>query len=346
MQRLTIKPVVDFASLARRWQALEARADGGFFRSWTHLGCLAEERFAHANLLAITQDNADVALALLGTGRHRTWLNQTGDAGQDGVFIEHNGLLVARGAAPDLRAALRAARGSGRLVLSGIDDATLHAARQAGQLHLDQSRWAPAVRLDTLDRPYLETLSANARAQIRRSLRLYGPDLALTPAASVTQAQGFFADMVVLHQESWRRRAQPGAFAEPQMRRFHETLIDRAWPNGEADLLRITAGGRHIGTLYNLIRNGVVASYQSGFAAASDRRLKPGLVCHTLAIQHYADAGARVYDLLGGAERYKLTLAQAGQMLHWATLHRPWSAEGWVRRMASAAGNLVRRQAA
>ena len=333
MQRITLTPIGDLTTLAQRWQALEARAAPGFFRSWTHLGCLAQERFAQARLLAVTQDGADAALALLGAGRHRTWLNQTGDAGQDAVFIEHNGLLVARGAGVDLAAALRAARGRGRLVLSGVDDDTLAAAEKAGTLQVEQSRWAPAVRLDTLQSPYLETLSANARSQIKRSMRLYGPDLALARAGTLEQAQGFFAEMVEVHQASWRRRRQHGAFADETMRLFHTALIDRAWPRGEADLLRVTAGGRHVGTLYVLARDGVIASYQSGFAPADDARLKPGLVCHTLAIEHYAAQGARIYDLLGGAERYKLTLAQGGQMLHWATLHRAWSGEALVRRV-------------
>ncbi len=333
MQRITVEPIGNPHTLAQRWQAVESRADAGFFRSWTLLGCLAEQRFAQARLLAVTQDGADVALALLGAGRHRTWLNQTGDAIQDGIFIEHNGLLAVRGAGVDIAGALRVARGRGRLVLSGVDDATLAAAARAGALQVEQSRWAPAVRLDQLGRPYLETLSANARAQIRRSMRLYGPELTLVRAGTLEAALASFAEMVELHQESWRRRRQPGAFAEPAMRLFHAALIARAWPRGEADLLRITAGGQHVGTLYNFVQDGVASSYQSGFAPTEDARLKPGLVCHTLAIAHYAALGARVYDLLGGAERYKLTLAQGGQMLHWATLHRAWSGEALVRRV-------------
>ena len=132
-------------------------------------------------------------------------------------------------------------------------------------------------------------------------MRLYGPDLALTRAATLAQAQDFFTEMVQVHQESWRRRRQPGAFSEEPMRRFHTALIARAWPRQETDLLRVAAAGRHVGTLYNLMRGGVVASYQSGFVPAEDARLKPGLVCHTLAIEHYAAQGALVYDLLGGA---------------------------------------------
>ncbi len=327
--RVTLDPVGDLDALGQRWQSLATEADGGFFRSWAFLGCLAEERFAGARLLAVTQDGVDVALGLLGEAQGRIWLNQTGFNVLDAPFIEHNGLLIRRGCtgliAPVLRGCVRQI---GTLTLSGIDSATLQAARQAGWLDVQQSRLAPCVRLDQLGVPYLDTLSANARAQIRRSQRLYGPGLMLTRAQALSQAQAWFTEMVSLHQAAWARRGQPGAFATPDSVRFHNALIARAWPARSVDLLRITAGERHIGTLYSFIQDGRVLSYQSGFALSDDKREKPGLVCHALAIQAYAAAGLRCYDLLAGADRYKLTLAREGEVLHWATLHRPWSAAG------------------
>ena len=75
-------------------------------------------------------------------------------------------------------------------------------------------------------------------------------------------------------------------------------------------------------------------SYQSGFAYSEDPREKPGLVCHTLAIDHYARLGMRVYDLLGGDDRYKKTLAGGGEALHWATLRRWRSAAGLTAALA------------
>ncbi len=332
MARIQLQPVGKLPDLIARWQSLERHAAAGFFRSSTFLFCQAERRFANAQLLAITQDGADMALGLLGRGGGKLWLNQTGDAAEDSVFIEHNGLLAAPPAAAFVRDALRMAAGPASLVLSGIDDATLAAANAAGWLEPRESRFAPAIALDRLDRPYLDTLSANARSQIRRSSRLYGPDLHLARAASEAQAQAFFAELVDLHQASWQARGAAGAFATDIMRGFHRDLIARAWQLGQADLLRVTAGDRVIGLLYNLIAEGVVHSYQSGFAYSADPREKPGLCCHALAIQHYAESGARLYDLLGGADRYKLTLTQhqpdSGQRLHWATLHRPGSASG------------------
>ena len=327
--RVTLDPVGDLKALGQRWQSLASDADGGFFRSWVFLGCLAEERFNGARLLAVTQDGVDVALGLLGEARGRIWLNQTGSHTLDAPFIEHNGLLVRRGCAGLIAPALRGCvRQIGTLALSGIDSATLQAARQAGWLDVQQSRLAPCVRLDQLAGPYLDTLSANARAQIRRSRRLYGPALKLERAETLGQAQDWFTEMASLHQAAWARRGQPGAFGTPDNLRFHTALIARAWPGRSVDLLRVTAGDRHIGTLYAFIQDGRVLSYQSGFAPLQDKREKPGLVCHTLAIETYASAGLRCYDLLAGADRYKLTLAREGEVLHWATLNRPWSAAG------------------
>lgn len=331
--RITLAPVGDLTALGQRWQALEAQAEAGFFRSWVFLGCLAEARFGDARLLSVTQDGADLALALVGGAHGRGWLNETGIAAQDTVFIEHNGLLVRRGHEAVAQAALGHTAGrTGRLDLAGIDDATMATARKAGWVALRQSRFAPCVTLGWQGRAYLDTLSANARAQIRRSARLYGAGLRLERAATLQTALAWFDELVDVHQAAWTRRGRPGAFAGQAMRQFHTALIARAWELSQADLLRVSAGPLHIGTLYNFVRDGRVLCYQSGFAYdLSDARLKPGLVCHALAIEHYAAEGQCSYDLLAGADRYKRSLADSGQALHWATLYPRRSAVGLAR---------------
>jgi len=195
------------------------------------------------------------------------------------------------------------------------------------------------------------TLSANARGQIRRSMRLYGPDLALTRAADSASVVSYFDEMVALHQASWAGQGKPGAFAAAGARAFHASLLAAAVPRGEADLLRVTAGGRTVGVLYQLRHGGQAGGqpggrvwcYQSGFARAADARLKPGLVCHTLAIQHYRAMSIAVYDFLAGADRYKRTLARGGgQTLHWFTLYAAGSWSGRARKIAEAAAMRLR----
>ena len=328
MLHYTLTSIDDFAVLGQRWQALEQAADGGFFRSWTFLGCQAETRFAGARLLSATKDGEDIALAILGHGAGHYWLNQTGNPVADSVFIEHNGLLVRIGHDEAIAPALiYARREAAPLMLSGIDDATLHASQTAGWCTLRQTRFAPCVDLTALQAPYPGSLSANARSQIRRSIRLYGDTLRLESATTLEQATAWFTEMVGLHQSAWQRRGQPGAFADPAIIDFHTALIARAWPH-QANLLRITAQHKTLGILYNFVSRNRMLAYQSGFAATEDARLKPGLVCHSLAIENARNCGLHSYDLLAGDDRYKTTLAKTGENLHWAVMYRPWSFMG------------------
>jgi CelD/BcsL family acetyltransferase involved in cellulose biosynthesis len=83
--------------------------------------------------------------------------------------------------------------------------------------------------------------------------------------------------------------------------------------------MRVSAGDRAIGYLYNFVRNGTVSSYQSGFDDA-DTRLRPGYVCHALAIAHYAAAGMLEYDFLAGANALKQSYGSESYDLYWTRI--------------------------
>jgi CelD/BcsL family acetyltransferase involved in cellulose biosynthesis len=328
MTDISFQPVSQLDALGARWRQLEAEADGGFFRGWSYLGTLLPH-FTAPYLLAVTRGGQDVALGLFNRTGGGFCLHETGLAPWDRLHVEHNGLLVRRGQAAVLPAALAAVAARGPVVLSGIDDAHLAAASAAGDIDLRSRHFAPAVAFSALPdtgEPYLASLSANARAQIRRAMRLYGDALRLEQASTIVQAQAFFDRMVALHQASWQARGQPGAFADEPIRMFHRALIEAGFSSGEVRLLRGRAGDHDLGYLYEFRHGGRALSYQTGFAAEPDARLKPGLVCHVLAIEKARRDGESVYDFLAGAQRYKLTLApRDGQSMHWITLYRPGS---------------------
>ncbi|HEY6178199.1 MAG TPA: GNAT family N-acetyltransferase, partial [Kofleriaceae bacterium] len=121
---------------------------------------------------------------------------------------------------------------------------------------------------------------------------------------------------------AWAERGQAGAFL-PFVHRFHQRLIEQRFASGEIQLVRIRAGDATIGCLYNFVWLGEVAFYQSGLAYETDSKLKPGLVCHALAIDHAARAGHRCYDFLGGDSRYKQSLATDARELVWLRLQKP-----------------------
>jgi len=350
--QIALSAVTDLAAIGPRWRALEARSDASFFQSWTWVGCLAEQRFPDPLLLEVRQDGQDVALALF--NRHETWLSsctlrlgESGVAALDAMFVEHNGLLLAQGRAdllaPCLRFLLRPRPGL-RLVLAGVDGAHLDAARATDGAVVRVLRTEPAPFVDftqLADGPdgFVASLGASTRYQLRRSARRYGEGgrLAVRRAQSVDEAHAMLDELAPLHQATWTSRGQPGAFANPKFREFHQALIASGLPRGEIDLLRITAGEQLIGCLYNFCYGGAVLTYQSGFDyAASQPHQKPGMTCHHMAIEMYRAAGWRRYDFLAGQDRYKTSLANAATTLHWIDMVPRWSLRGVLTRLRRA----------
>lgn len=330
----------DFNALERLWSDLEPKADSSFFQSWFWTGCLVEERFCDPVVLTVRADDCVVGLGLFNNRRRRfigrptLWLGESGNPVYDAIFIEHNGLLLDRSQPKELLGAclLAAQRGKideiqagrGRLImLSGVGDEYIAATRALSRVRVLVSRAAPFVDLATIrerGKEFLDCTSANTRYQIRRSNRRYaevGP-IAIQRAKDVDDAQDFLTSLAGFHQSYWLRRGKPGAFANPLFERFHRTLINRAFASGGTDLLKISAGDKVIGYLYNLTWRGQICAYQSGFDyALSHPHQKPGLTCHHTAIEMYLTQGARRYDFLAGAQQYKTSLSSDTENIHW-----------------------------
>jgi CelD/BcsL family acetyltransferase involved in cellulose biosynthesis len=349
--RIVLSEAGDLDALGKRWRQLEAEANASFFQSWTWVGCLADQRFPTPVLLEARCGETTVGLALLNRSgpfweRERLWLGESGMAQLDGIFIEHNGPVVARGHEDVLAACLHALLhqpilprqrcGARRLLISGVDETQMQIARGVGRVRVRQSQAAPFLdftRIGTDATAFLDSLSANTRYQLRRSARRYGAagPVRVRRAGSVTEALAFLDALVRLHQITWAARGRPGAFANPVILRFHRALIERGVPRGEVDLLAITAGEQEIGYLYNFRFQNRVLAYQSGFDyAVADLHQKPGLTSHHAAIEAYRAEGMSSYDFLAGDNRYKLNLTNAVSTLHWLEIMPRWSVRALI----------------
>jgi CelD/BcsL family acetyltransferase involved in cellulose biosynthesis len=332
------EPVPAFADLAEEWRGLEATVPCSFFQSWTWVGCLAEERYPDPVLLRAERDGRLAGLALFNRRRGMLHLAESGDAERDRPFVEHNGPLAAdpEAAAALLRAAW-AVQGARGLVLGGVPPDLVAAAGGVAVRRLD--RPSPLLDLDALRAAggdLLASLSPNARQQIRRSDRLFAGQgrLDLTMATAPGTVEAWFPEIVALHEATWRRRGQAGAFATPFLLRFHRTLMDRALADGCLDLLRVTGPEGVVGLLYNIRHRGVVYAYQSALADPAGRsQARPGLTCHAQAIRMALSRGDRAYDFLAGPQRYKLRFANRSATLAWVELARPWSVRAGVARL-------------
>jgi CelD/BcsL family acetyltransferase involved in cellulose biosynthesis len=336
VENVSVGSVADFATLERKWRDLEVRSNPSFFQSWTWTGCLVEERFPDPVLVEASENGRTVALALFNRRGRTLFLGQTGDPVLDCIYIEFNGVLAESGREAGLTVAcLRAARDGcagwpalafsrkHRLILSGISGATATSAAKAGHVRYNKSLAAPSVDLTDLSRCFLDRRSANTRQQLRRSDRSYAATegIVIERAETLAQAYEFLEKMAELHRVSWVAKGQQGSFANPFFGRFHRALVARGHERGEIDLLRIAAGPRTIGYLYNFRYLGHSLAYQSGFDyAGAEKHEKPGQTCHHAAIRFALSWGAAQYNFLAGDARYKRSLSDRAEVLHWVEI--------------------------
>lgn len=333
-------PFPSTPELERLWRDLESRAAPSFFLSWTWIGTWLEVTGLQPSVIMARLGGRLVGLALLNSRRRwrlgLSWpalsLNEVGHPEQDCIMIEDNGFLAERGteaavtkacldhlavSAPDWR----------ELRLGGVPDRVHEDANRLGiPLRVEAKRPSHFVDLDVASGGWsLAAMSANARQQINRSLRLYRErgEPMLQRSSTIEDARARFVELESLHQRRWAAKGKPGAFDSAFFRSFHQALLARGFPSGTVDVLRITVGSQTLGLLYTFFYRGEAYAYQSGFSFGPDARLKPGLVAHLLAIDHCRGAGLRRYCLLAGDSRYKRTLATGSYDLYWLSLRRP-----------------------
>jgi CelD/BcsL family acetyltransferase involved in cellulose biosynthesis len=346
---LTLAEITAPTQVAAAWQDLEGRSAASFFQSWAWidnwLATLPEG--VHPRLLTVRHGGETVGLGVL--AERRRWrrglipsndlfLNETGDPGLDVLTIEFNGLLADRRVkAAVWRASIEflveSLPGWDALYISGAQTTDVADLRDGlapnCRLQARIAKRSPSayVDLEALRRggdDALGALSRNTGYQVRRAMRRYearGP-LALHAAGSLEEAQAFFSELKRLHQDYWVARGHPGAFANEYFETFHRRLVSRQFDDGGIELLRVSAGAEPVGYLYNFRKDRWFYNYQSGFNYQSDNKLKPGLVCHCLAMRRYFDRGARAYDFLAGDSQYKRSLSNARRDLVWLVLQK------------------------
>ena len=354
---IVVSDVLDLAALETKWRDLETRSNPSFFQSWTWTGCLAEERFPNPVLVEARENGRTVALALFNRRGQTFYLGESGDPELDCIYIEFNGVLAEAGLESRLTTAclgaVRAWSGIGRsgtgwsdtglariwrrrLVLSGISSAAAISAEEIGAVRRTRSLAAPFVDVVESDDRFLASRGTNTRHQLRRSNRGYAATGAVTidRADTLALAYEYLDGLEVLHQASWAARERVGAFAKPFFGRFHRALIARGLGRGEIDLFRIAAGPQTVGFLYNFRYRERSLAYQSGFDyAGAGRHEKPGLTCHHMAIRFAARWGAARYDFLAGDDRYKRSLSDRADHLHWIEVASPYSPGFLARRV-------------
>ena len=323
-------------ALAAMWASLEQRANPPFFLSWDWIGGWMATADLRPAILVGRVGGAVVLLAAVMPGMRPSplgwqvpalYLNTTGQPELDIITVEYNGFMVAPEWVGQIEAAAIAFLLSGITVAGQRRDevhiktasAPIDAAMLASGVRFAEVQRKPSFRIDleavrASGKGYLDTLSANTRQQIRRSMRLYekrGP-LTATRAATVDEALAWLEALGELHQVYWVARGEPGAFAHPYFVAFQRHMLRTCLDKGTVELLRVCAGDEAIGYVYNFVYRGQVYAYLTGIKYEDDSKLKPGLVNHVLCIEGHLAEGAAIYDFMAGDNRYKANLGQPG----------------------------------
>jgi CelD/BcsL family acetyltransferase involved in cellulose biosynthesis len=344
-----LSPLSDLGEFESAWTDLELRADCPFFLSWNWIGTWLRVTPNLIPLALVVRDGSMiVGLAVFHPARQRRrmarsrglFLHQTGDEYTDIITIEYNNILCDRdysgrifqGVIPFLKQAkLPGApfESWDELHAAMVTPEVATIARAANLMILELSHkrsWY--VDLDAIrqsGRTFLQTLSSNTRYQVRRALKLYSKSglVSAVPAQSLSEALAYFEEMKPLHQKYWNERGMPGGFSNAYFEAFHLALIRDGFPRGFIEVVKVAAGTKIIGVVYNFLYRGRVYAYQTGLAYENDPKIKPGLVSHSLCIEQHLAAGASVYDFMGGDSQYKASLGVRGpDMLHYAFQRR------------------------
>ncbi len=343
--RVTCQPLRDHSNLETLWRELSSRSSCSFFLTWPWIGTWIEQLPARsdARLLLAYSGTSLVGAAIFVKTKRRigpvpicdAWhLHAMGNATDDSLFIEHNDFLIDREHGDDVRKTMIAAwsglAGAGaELHLPGLTAAAQSMVQSRGMRRQDTTKQSAvvdlaAVRGAALD--FTNVLSSHSRRFVRRSMKEYQTlgALQLDEAGTPGEALEFFDGLVRLHEAVWRSRGQQSSFAGPDSLGFHRQLIARWFAQGALQLLRVRAGDKPIGYIYSFITAKRLYVFQSGFDySAIEKHSRPGLVTHTLAIQHNAAKGYDCYDLLAGESQYKATLATGTEPMTWSVLQMP-----------------------
>jgi CelD/BcsL family acetyltransferase involved in cellulose biosynthesis len=291
-------------------------------------------------LMVCQRDSHIVGFAFWGCQRHwlgnKYYLNQTGVHSDDQVWIEQNDIICRSEDRPDVLKAMleklcelkNVAKVTAQTCLS---DQWQHARFLAPEITQETNFYADLTMSDD----YLDSLSKNTRAAVRRSNKLitdkFGP-ITVT-IASQSEHQPILHKIADLHILKWGSSEYGSGFTNPKFVAFHEELLavkdeqlfalrDEEY-SSKAKLLTLTAGDFILGYLYILISDKQILFYLSAINYVDlGNKYKPGLSMHFHAIEYFKELKYDSYDFLAGPARYKEQMSNSSYPVYHISMYK------------------------
>ncbi|HEX5621059.1 MAG TPA: GNAT family N-acetyltransferase [Solirubrobacteraceae bacterium] len=321
MRLATITDIDEFAALAPAWNRLVREMPRpspfllhGWLLEWWHHHSSARQLCVH-----VAYEDGRLTGALPLFTERRLGMRVARMLGEDAAALAD--VLVADGADPATAAHLTdgaASSGADFTELFGLPAGSRLAAAAGDRLELILRAEAPVLDLDEgWDAVYRARTSAkrrNLHRRRRRQLEQLGAvtfEVARTPEALGPALEEAFR----LHAARWQDRPEASGFATPDGVRFHRAALRALAPLDVARIALLRVGGRAVACNYFFLLAGRMYFHELAFDPTV-ARWSPGQVTTLATIESAAADGARRVEFLGGAERYKLELADRLEPLY------------------------------
>jgi CelD/BcsL family acetyltransferase involved in cellulose biosynthesis len=197
-------------------------------------------------------------------------------------------------------------------------DSRLATALGRSDLTLIERAEAPVLDLSPgWDAVYAAKFSSKQRSHHRRRRRQLSElgRVAVEVARSAEELADALEDAFILHDLRWQGRPDGSGFTTPAGRRFSHAVVETLAPLGIPRIVTLKIDGRAVAFHFYLAFEGRIYVHRIAFDPAF-ARFSPGVINTLDAIEAAAAEGATRVEFLGGAERYKVDLADRLEPLY------------------------------
>ena len=333
--------------LEKTWGKLYCNQKYSFFLSWCWIGTWLSSLPNNINMSFIVgyRDDLAVIVFLRGTTSKTIFcfpfikymsINTSGQSCFDNVMLEYNTSLSADNDDFSICELIDSDVFNAADIISlpgFIDSPKNLSLLNEDEYFIEEQRhssfYVDLDRVNENEKSYFGLLSSGRRRQLKKSLQLIGMygDIGIQKAQNLSESELMYEKMLDMHRLSWRKRGKKGAFESRFSEDFHLKLLSKQ-SNQNICIFQISAGDIDVGYIYGFMSQGRFLYYQSGFRIFSDNKIKSGMSCHALLINHLSSIGVKRYDFLSGGGRYKESLSTGKEYLCWVRIYRrKWSTD-------------------
>lgn len=248
------------------------------------------------------------------------FLNQSGNTSQDQIWIEYNDIISSESHLA-CRYALLSHLSNQPKAFKLICNNAIHNGWSTPQWRTWSEQSIIGYKSVVDDRAVASGFSKNTKSQISRArnyiTKTYGP--IQLKVIETKELDSSLDELSRLHIKHWRNHPLGSGFDNEAFVDFHKN-INSNYLNKKTAILKFTSHDTLLGYLYFFIDKQQVYFYLSAINYIDKHNnYKPGMVMHTMAMEHFATLNYLVYDFLAGDARYKTSLSN--ETYSFFTLH-------------------------